>query len=103
MNTLILAAALAVAATPAVADAITVGLWDGANPNAGIVPILSSPDGSMVNRKYTAGNPTNLGPYFAGNVTTLTLPPDSSGSVYREASFDDIFSTGVADTIRLYY
>jgi hypothetical protein len=47
--------------------------------------------------------PTNLGPYFADNVTTLTLPPDSSGSVYREASFDDIFSTGVADTIRLYY
>jgi hypothetical protein len=103
MKTLILAAALAVAATSAVADSITVGLWDGANPGAGIVPILSSPDGSMVNRKYKDGNPTNLGPYFAGNVTTLTLPPDSSGSVYREASFDDIFSTGVADTIRLYY
>jgi hypothetical protein len=103
MKTLILAAALAVAATPAAADVITVGLWDAANAAVGVVPILSSPDGSLVMRKYTDGTPTNLGPNFGGNITTWTLPPDSSGSVYREASFDDIFSTGVADTIRLYY
>ena len=104
MKTLIFAAALAViAATPAAADSITVGLWDAANAGAGIVPILSSPDGSQAMLKYVGGSPTNLGQYFGGNITTLTLPPDSSGSVFREASFDDIFSTGVADTIRLYF
>jgi hypothetical protein len=85
------------------ADSITVGFWDGANPGAGIVPILSSPDGSQVMIKYVSGSPTNLGPNFAGNITTLTYPPDSSSSVFREAAFDDVFNTGVADTIRLFY
>jgi hypothetical protein len=89
--------------TMAHADVITVGLWDAANPGAGIVPILSSPDGSQVMIKYASGSPTNLGPNFAGNITTLTNPPDSSGSVFREAAFDNVFNTGVADTIRLFF
>jgi hypothetical protein len=90
-------------ATAADADSITVGLWDGANPGAGIVPILSSPDGSQVMRTYVSGSPPNLGNNFAGNITTLTLAPNSAGSVFREAAFDDVFNTGVADTIRLFY
>jgi len=98
-----LTAVLLATATPVLADSITVGLWDAANPGVGIVPILSSPDGSFVYRKYNSGDPTNLGANFAGNVGTLTLAPDAAGSVYREAAFDDIFNTGVSDTIRLFY
>jgi hypothetical protein len=103
MKALILTAALALAATPALADSITVGLWDGANPGAGIVPILSSADGSQAMLTYINGTPNNFGPHFGGDVTTLVLSPDASGSVFREASFDDIHSDGTPDTIRLYF
>ncbi len=85
-------------ATPAFADSITVGLYDGNNPGPGIVPILFSPDGSQVMLK-----PTTLGGSFSGNITTLTLAADSAGSVFREASFDDIFNNGIPDTIKLFY
>jgi hypothetical protein len=95
--------AIAMSAAAANAESITVGLWDAADPGAGIIPILSSPNGSQVMIKYNSGDPTNLGPNFAGNVTTLVLPPDSTGSVFREAAFDDVFNTGVSDTIRLFY
>jgi hypothetical protein len=100
-----LAAILAVliSATAANAESITVGLWDAATPGLGIVPILSSPDGSQVMRKYVNGSAPNLGLNFAGNVTTLVLAPDSAGSVFREAAFDDVFNTGVSDTIRLFF
>jgi hypothetical protein len=100
---LLISTALLFSTISASADSIVVGLWDAANPNAGIVPILSSPDGSQVMIKYQSGDPTNLGGNFAGNITTLTNPPDSSGSVFREAAFDDVFNTGVSDTIRLFY
>jgi hypothetical protein len=103
MKKLLISTALLSTISIANAESILVGLWDAANPGAGIVPILSSPDGSQVLIKYQSGDPTNLGGNFAGNITTLTLPPDSSGSVFREAAFDDVFNTGVADTIRLFY
>jgi hypothetical protein len=103
MKKLLLASTALLLSTMAHADSITVGLWDAANPGAGIVPILSSPDGSQVMIKYASGSPANLGPNFAGNITTLTNPPNSSGSVFREAAFDDVFNTGVADTIRLFF
>jgi hypothetical protein len=100
---LLISTAMLFSTIAAHAESITVGLWDAANPGAGIVPILSSPDGSQVMIKYVSGSPTNLGPNFAGNITTLTNPPDSSGSVFREAAFDDVFNTGISDTIRLFY
>jgi hypothetical protein len=100
---LLISTALLFSTIIASADSIIVGLWDGANPGAGIIPILSSPDGSQVIRKYNSGDPTNLGANFAGNITTLTLPPDSAGSVFREAAFDNLFNTGVSDTIRLFF
>ena len=52
---------------------------------------------------YVNGTPNNLGTHFGGNITTLVLAPDASGSVFREASFDDIHSDGTPNTIRLYY
>ena len=97
MKALALATALLAAASPALAESITVGFWDGNNPGP-ITTILFSPDGSQVMLK-----PTPLGPNFSGNITTLTLPPDSAGSVFREASFDDVFNTGTPDTIRLFF
>jgi hypothetical protein len=92
-------AALLLSTTAATADTFVIGLWDAANPGAGILPLASS-NGTEIIRLHQDGGQPNLG-LFQGNSTMVTFT-NSDGSVFREAAFDDVSAT-TSDTIRLYY
>jgi len=93
---------------PAHADVLTVGFWDGSNPNTGVIPLATSP-GTQIQflSDPVTGNPFMLGSGFGfDQIVTLLIPPSQSGlggtAPTFEFAFNDGFVPPQGGTIRLY-